>query len=55
MKETKKEDKGEGLCIPAGLFLGIGCGFLWGNIPAGIFVGLGLGFLAFAILKSLRK
>ena len=38
-----------GVAIPAGLFIGMGIGFLIGNITAGIFLGLGSGFLAMMI------
>jgi len=37
------------VAIPAGLFIGMGIGFLVGNITAGIFIGLGSGFLAMMI------
>ncbi len=48
MKKEKKENPG-GLFIPAGLFIGFGFGFIFGNIVAGMFMGLGFGFIAFAI------
>jgi hypothetical protein len=37
------------VAIPAGLFIGMGVGFLVDNIAAGIFIGLGGGFLAMMI------
>jgi len=37
------------VAIPAGLFIGMGVGFLIGNITAGLFIGLGGGFLAMMI------
>jgi len=43
------------LFIPAGLFLGMGWGFLSGNFVSGLFFGLGLGFLLFAIINLLKK
>jgi len=53
MDELKIEDKkGQGkggLFIPAGLFIGLGIGFLIDNLVAGMFIGLGAGFAAFAI------
>ena len=50
--EQPKKRKGvTGLAIPAGLFIGMGFGFLVGNIPAGIFLGLGGGFLIMIILR----
>ncbi len=52
----KEEDKSNaGLAIPAGLFVGIGIGFLSGNIPAWLFIGLGSGFALFAILRIFGK
>ncbi len=50
----KKKSTG-GLFIPAGLFLGMGWGFLVDNIVAGIFIGLGLGFAAFAIYEVSKR
>jgi hypothetical protein len=48
--EEKKDEKGKGaLFIPAGLFIGMGIGFILNNLPAGIFIGLGVGFVAFTI------
>jgi len=45
-----KKNKGYGgLFIPAGLFIGMGLGFLTGSFVAYMFVGLGVGFAAFAI------
>lgn len=48
MAKKKKEDK-SGLFIPAGLFLGLGFGALYGNYSAGVLLGLGVGFLGMAI------
>lgn len=53
--EKPKKQKGiSGLAIPAGLFIGMGIGFLVDNITAGIFLGLGCGFLLmlFIFLKK---
>ena len=47
--EQKKNYGITGVAIPAGLFIGMGCGFLVDNITAGIFIGLGAGFLAMMI------
>jgi len=44
-EEQKKQWGITGVAIPAGLFIGMGIGFLIGNITAGIFLGLGGGFL----------
>ena len=50
-QETKKKDKAGigGLFIPAGLFVGMGIGFLTNNLVAGMFIGLGAGFALFAL------
>jgi len=51
VKEPKKDKKktAGGLFIPAGLFIGMGVGWIMGYLVQGMFVGLGFGFLAFAI------
>jgi hypothetical protein len=48
MAKKKKEDK-SGLFIPAGLFLGLGWGALYGQWAAGVLIGLGIGFLGMGI------
>ncbi len=48
-EEQKKNWGIAGVAIPAGLFIGMGIGFLTGNITAGIFLGLGGGFLVMFI------
>ena len=56
MKTIKKESKGiAGLFIPAGIFIGMGIGFIVGNVPAGMFIGLGSGFAAFAIAVLMKN
>jgi hypothetical protein len=40
-----------GLWIPAGLFIGLGLGFLYGKVVAGALLGLGLGFVGMAISR----
>ena len=50
MKKSKKEDY-SGLFIPAGLFIGMGTGFIIDELVGGLFVGLGIGFLLMAITK----
>lgn len=56
-RNFSRKDRKEmgGLFIPAGLFIGIGAGFVYGNVPAGIFLGLGLGFLLFGIAAVAKK
>ena len=48
-EEQKKQWGITGVAIPAGLFIGMGIGFLIGNVTAGIFLGLGVGFLVMLI------
>ena len=51
--EQRKNHKGvSGVAIPAGLFIGIGIGFLVDNLIAGIFLGLGAGFLIMLIVRA---
>ncbi len=51
----KKDNKNDstGLFIPAGLFIGLAAGFVFGNLPAGGLGGLGIGFLLTAIAKNM--
>jgi hypothetical protein len=49
-KKAKKDDR-SGFFVPAGIFLGMGIGFLTGNLVGWLFVGLGTGFLAMALIK----
>ncbi len=51
----KKEGNIGGLFIPAGLFIGMGMGFITGNLPAWLFIGLGAGFFCFAISSYFEK
>ncbi|MFC2068783.1 hypothetical protein ACFLTP_07255 [Chloroflexota bacterium] len=48
-EEQKKQWGITGVAIPAGVLIGLGIGFLTGNIPAGLFLGLGGGFLVMMI------
>jgi asparagine N-glycosylation enzyme membrane subunit Stt3 len=58
MKQNKKSTtsdkkmKKEGLFVPAGIFLGLGLGFLLGNLVGWMFLGLGAGFLTMALLRK---
>jgi len=56
-KDGKKRKEGGfgGLFIPAGLFIGMGIGFMHGNLPAWLFIGLGAGFIGFAISSCFEK
>lgn len=56
--ESKKEKSSKsngGLFVPAGIFLGMGTGFIVGNVPAGLFVGLGVGFSIMALISLPKK
>ena len=52
MSDEPKKQKGiSGVAVPAGLFIGMGVGFLVDNFVAGMFLGLGGGFLLMIILR----
>lgn len=53
-KNKKKEDH-SGLFIPAGLFIGLGLGFVFNQIVAGVLLGLGVGFLLMALVKAAKR
>ena len=48
-EEQKKQWGITGVAIPGGVLIGLGIGFLIGNIPAGLFLGLGCGFIVMMI------
>ncbi len=52
VNEPKKNKRkgASALFIPAGLFIGMGIGWLLGTFVQGMFIGLGFGFLIFAII-----
>ena len=50
-EESKKRRDISGLFIPAGLFLGMGIGWVLGLLVPGLFIGLGVGFLGMAIAR----
>ncbi|MBU0758508.1 MAG: hypothetical protein KKF44_10660 [Nanoarchaeota archaeon] len=54
-KDSKKKDDTSGLFIPAGIFIGMGVGFIIGQLVGGLFLGMGLGFLAMAVSKNSKK
>lgn len=54
VRKRVREDR-SGIFIPAGLFLGLGFGFLNGNVVSGVMFGLGAGFLAMALAWVFRK
>lgn len=48
---TKNQKGVSGVAVPAGIFIGMGIGFLTDNLTAGIFLGLGGGFLGMILLR----
>lgn len=48
----KKNEDRSGLFIPAGIFIGMGLGFITGQYPGWLFLGMGLGFLAMALYRK---
>ena len=56
-KEPKKDKRKSfsGVFIPAGLFIGMGVGWLMDAFVDGMFIGLGAGFLMFAIVMVVMK
>jgi hypothetical protein len=50
-EEPKKRKGVTGLAIVAGLFIGMGVGFLVDQVTAGLFIGLGSGFLGMIVLR----
>jgi hypothetical protein len=51
--EQPKKHKGvSGLAIPAGLFIGMGIGFVTDELVAGLFIGLGVGFLVMLVVRA---
>jgi len=53
-KAKKHKHDASGLAIPAGLFIGMGIGFMTGELVGWLFVGLGLGFLVM-LLANYKK
>ena len=54
-EEKKKQWGIAGVAIPGGLLLGMGVGFLIGNVPAGMFIGLGGGFIVMLIVMLILQ
>jgi F0F1-type ATP synthase assembly protein I len=55
--KEKKDKRGiSALFVPAGLFIGMGIGFLTDKLVPGMYIGLGVGFLLFIIFfLSVKK
>jgi len=52
---ASKKKRYEAFFIPAGLFIGMGIGFITLNFPAWLFIGLGVGFLLTALSRLIKK
>ncbi|MCX6710048.1 MAG: hypothetical protein NTV63_03805 [Candidatus Woesearchaeota archaeon] len=53
MKQIKQSHEDiNALFVPAGLFVGMGFGFILNQLVGGILIGLGLGILGMAIAKK---
>jgi hypothetical protein len=50
-EENKKKWEVSGICIPAGLFIGMGIGWALGHLVPGMFIGLGAGFLGMVLVR----
>jgi len=48
-EKRRKKENWSGVAVPAGLFIGMGLGFLFDQLVAGMFIGLGAGFLLMLI------
>jgi len=48
-KSEKRKEELAALFIPAGIFFGLGFGFLYSRIVEGLFIGLGFGFFFYAV------
>jgi len=51
----KKKQNLSGLFVPAGIFLGMGFGFLLDELVAGMFIGLGIGFLGMLLCYAVEN
>jgi hypothetical protein len=54
LANEKKHNDNAGLFIPAGLFLGLGFGFLVGNVVAWLLIGFGAGFVLMALSEVIK-
>ncbi len=54
-KDNDYDKKLSGVLIPGCLLVGIGVGFITGQIPAGTLIGLGVGFIAMYIVSVKKK
>lgn len=54
-KSKKQNEDSRGLFIPAGLFIGMGIGFITNQLIGGILLGLGFGFLGIILTKKKKN
>lgn len=52
MAKKVKKAVDSGVLVPGGLLIGIGLGFILGNIPAWTLIGLGVGFVGMWIFRK---
>ena len=52
--EKKSQDR-SGLFVPAGIFIGMGIGFITGQVVGFLFLGLGVGFVLMALARYVDK
>ena len=51
-RQPRRKPNGvSGVAIPAGLFIGMGVGFLVDDLVAGLFIGLGAGFVGMIVIR----
>lgn len=50
-EDNSKKWEVSGLCIPAGLFIGMGLGWAMGYLVQGLLIGLGAGFLLMVLVR----
>lgn len=49
--QSRKGWEAAGVAVPAGLFIGMGVGWIFDEMLPGLFIGLGVGMLAMAIIR----
>jgi len=50
-RQSKKGWEAAGVLVPAGLLIGMGVGWLFGNLVPGLFIGLGAGLLLMVVIR----
>lgn len=55
MAKAKKKEDIDGIFVAAGLMIGLGLGFLIGNLVAWTIIGLGAGLLTMALMKKISQ